>query len=98
MNEPLNESQLNRCRVIYHGRVQGVGFRYTTASIAKRFPVTGYVKNLSNGSVELVIEGSRSNLDVFLATVSEKFARNIDSIDCEELVSEERFVKFGIRY
>ena len=40
-----------RCRVIYRGRVQGVGFRYTSASIARRFPVTGYVRNLPDGTV-----------------------------------------------
>ena len=98
MNEPSDESQLSRCRVVYHGRVPGVGFRYTTASIAKRFPVTGYVKNLASGAVELLVEGSRSNLDDFLADISERFARYINRADCEELVSDGSFVQFEIRY
>ena len=99
MNEPSNESQqLSRRRVIYHGRVQGVGFRYTTASIARRFPATGYVKNLPNGTVELVIEGSSANLDAFVAEVSARFDRNIVRVDCEELASDGSFVEFGIRY
>ena len=46
-----------RRRLIYQGRVQGVGFRYTVASIARRFPVTGYVKNLPDGNVELAVDG-----------------------------------------
>ena len=99
MNEPSKESQqLSRRRVIYHGRVQGVGFRYTTASIARRFPATGYVKNLPNGTVELVIEGSRANLDAFVAEVSARFDRHIVRVDCEELACDGSFVEFGIRY
>lgn len=99
MNEPSNESQqLSRRRVIYHGRVQGVGFRYTTASIARRFPVTGYVKNLPNRTVELVIEGSSANLDDFVKEVSETFDRHIVRVDCEELACDGSFVEFGIRY
>ena len=98
MNEPFSESQLICRRVIYHGRVQGVGFRDTTASIARRFPVTGYVKNLPKGTVELVVEGVPKNLDAFVAEVSARFARNIDRADCEELAIDESFVKFDIRY
>ncbi|MBL8829940.1 MAG: acylphosphatase, partial [Planctomycetaceae bacterium] len=46
-----------RRRVLFHGRVQGVGFRVTTRSIAQRFAVTGWVRNLPDGSVELLAEG-----------------------------------------
>ena len=98
MNEPSSETQLVRRRVIYRGRVQGVGFRYTTASIARRFLATGYVKNLPNGTVELMIEGSSANLDAFVAEVSAKFDRDIVRVDCEELVPDGSFVEFGIRY
>ena len=41
----------------FSGHVQGVGFRYTTRSVASRFAVTGYVRNLPDGRVELVAEG-----------------------------------------
>jgi len=98
MNKPSNESLLVRRRVIFHGRVQGVGFRYSTASIARRFPVTGYVKNLPSGTVELVVEGYPENLDAFLKEVSARFDRNIDRVDCDELASDGSFVEFGIRY
>ncbi len=58
--------------VRYTGRVQGVGFRMTTKWIARRFDVTGYVKNLADGRVELAAEGSPAEVEAFLAEVREK--------------------------
>lgn len=52
---------------IVHGRVQGVGFRYSTIAQARRFKVTGYVKNLSDGSVEVVAEGEKQDIDALSA-------------------------------
>ena len=51
--------------VLYSGHVQGVGFRYTAKSVAAGFEVTGTVRNLPDGRVELVAEGVRSELDEF---------------------------------
>lgn len=44
-------------RVLYFGNVQGVGFRYTAQNLARGLPVSGFVRNLPDGSVELVAEG-----------------------------------------
>ena len=52
-------------RIIFHGRVQGVGFRYTTHRIARGFPVTGFVRNLTDGTVELVACGTPLKRGVF---------------------------------
>jgi acylphosphatase len=60
-----------RLRVLYAGRVQGVGFRYTVKSLAKGFEVTGTVANLSDGRVELVGEGTREELDAFREAIRE---------------------------
>ena len=54
-----------RLTVHYSGRVQGVGFRYTTKSVALGFELTGTVRNLPDGRVELVAEGSRAELEAF---------------------------------
>jgi acylphosphatase len=54
-----------RLTVIYTGRVQGVGFRYTTKQLAAGFEVTGTVRNLPDGSVELIAEGLREELEAF---------------------------------
>lgn len=47
-----------RRRVIVHGRVQGVGFRYTVARAAKSRGVAGWVRNRADGTVEAVFEGA----------------------------------------
>lgn len=62
---------MSRCRlqVYYEGHVQGVGFRYTTKRVALEFEVTGTVKNLPDGRVELNVEGEREELEAFRDTV-----------------------------
>lgn len=59
-------------RVEFRGRVQGVGFRMTTARIARRHPVGGSVRNCSDGSVELIVAGSPAAIDEFLAELRRK--------------------------
>ncbi len=58
-----------RLRVFYSGRVQGVGFRYTTKNVATGFEVTGIVRNLPDGRVELVAEGLKGELEEFLQAI-----------------------------
>jgi len=60
-----------RMTVYYSGRVQGVGFRYTVKSLTPGFEVTGTVRNLPDGRVELVAEGAREELDAFRQAVRE---------------------------
>jgi acylphosphatase len=55
-----------RMTVLFAGRVQGVGFRYTTCRVAESFAVTGCVRNLMNGDVEMVAEGAEQELVDFL--------------------------------
>jgi acylphosphatase len=55
--------------IFYSGRVQGVGFRYTTKTVAMGFEITGSVRNLPDGRVELVAEGQRDELDAFRAAL-----------------------------
>lgn len=73
-----------RVQVFYSGRVQGVGFRYTVKSVAMGFEVTGIVRNLPDGRVELVAEGSKEQLDAFRQAIRdaglEHFIRNEDAI------------------
>ena len=54
-----------RLQVIYSGSVQGVGFRYTAKTVAAGFEVTGIVRNLTDGRVELAAEGARDELEAF---------------------------------
>lgn len=66
-------------RVHFSGHVQGVGFRYTTHRIAAGYQVTGYVRNLQDGRVELVIEGKTDEIDALLDELRDRFADHIRS-------------------
>jgi acylphosphatase len=68
---------LARAHVLYSGYVQGVGFRYTARSVASRFQVTGWVRNLADGSVELEAQGEREEVRAYLGSLSERMSRNI---------------------
>lgn len=57
----------HRLHVILSGRVQGVGFRYTTSNQARSLGLAGWVRNLSDGRVEAVFEGDRATLEKMLA-------------------------------
>jgi acylphosphatase len=70
---------MNVCkRVVYFGRVQGVGFRYTARRLAQGFAVAGHVSNLPDGSVELVAEGAPDQVQNFLAAVARQMAGYIE--------------------
>lgn len=58
-------------RIFYEGRVQGVGFRITVKHIAREFEVCGFIRNLSDGRVELVTEGLREEVYAFLLHIRE---------------------------
>ena len=64
---------MSRCRVhvFYAGRVQGVGFRYTVKSLVTGFEVTGTIRNLSDGRVELIAEGAKEELEAFQQGIQE---------------------------
>jgi acylphosphatase len=58
-------------QILYAGNVQGVGFRYTAKSVATGFEITGTVRNLSDGRVELLAEGSKEELEAFRRAVKD---------------------------
>lgn len=71
--------------VYYSGDVQGVGFRATAARLALRHPaIRGWVRNLSDGRVELVAGGPDHAVDAFLAAVRERMAGRVEAEDVTE--------------
>ena len=68
--------QKARLHVCFSGMVQGVGFRFTVKRIANRYEVTGFVKNLSNGDVEVVTEGDREVVEDFIDAVCNSSLRS----------------------
>ena len=77
----------SRMHIFYSGSVQGVGFRYTVKTVAAGFEVVGVVRNLIDGRVELIGEGSREELEAFRTAISESgmehFVRNEEVKWCE---------------
>ena len=60
-----------RLRVAIRGAVQGVGFRYSVKSVATGFDVTGSIRNLPGGGVELIAEGAKDELEAFRQAIRE---------------------------
>ncbi len=58
-------------QIYYSGRVQGVGFRYTVKMLASGFEITGTVRNLPDGRVELLAEGESDELEAFRRAVQD---------------------------
>ena len=80
----MSEKEVFHSRVFYSGRVQGVGFRYLSLQIAKEFDVSGFVRNLPDGRVQLEAEGDEEQVRAFTAEVADRlsvFIRNVESTD-----------------
>src|SRR5215472_358628 len=65
----MSVANRRRMHVLYSGHVQGVGFRYTVKSVAAGFELTGSVRNLSDGRVEMLAEGVHEELEAFLQAI-----------------------------
>ena len=82
----------------YTGRVQGIGFRFTTQDIAFDLKVTGWVKNLRNGRVEAVVEAEETTLKDFLAKINQYFSPYIQDTDIAWEAAADEFKDFEIRF
>jgi len=67
-------------------------------SIARRFAVTGWVRNEPDGTVRLVAEATPAELDRFLAAIARAMDRYIRGIDIHEMPATDEFSRFEIRY
>ena len=86
-----------RREVYFSGRVQGVGFRYTARDIAARFDVRGFVQNLEDGRVLLVVEGQPRVLDAYVRAVQAELSRFITSSQPTVLPATDEFTSFNVR-
>ena len=88
---------LKRLLVHFSGRVQGVGFRYRTERLAARHDVSGYVRNLPDGRVELVAEGKEAEINSLVQAIEQAMSSNIHSRDVHTLPATGEFSDFVIR-
>jgi acylphosphatase len=78
--------------------VQGVGFRYTAHSIARGFAVTGFVKNLRDGRVQIVVEGESAEVRAFLESIQTELGHYISDVVETASPSQGGFSGFEIRF
>ena len=90
---------IERRRIYYSGRVQGVGFRFISQSLAREFQVSGSVRNLADGRVELVAQGDAEVISSYLKAISRELAEKIHTVLVEvEPVTDPHERDFAIRY
>jgi len=94
----MHEAKKLCYEVQFRGTVQGVGFRYSTCRIARRFDVGGYVKNMPDGSVLLVAEGPPQEVELFVAAVCDQMKGYIRQVIKTRKEATGRFRAFEIRY
>ena len=86
--------RLIRVHTLVSGLVQGVGYRYFAYQAARRIGVTGWVRNLRNGDVEVEAQGTRSQVDAFIAQlhIGPRWGR-VDRVEVKpaEVVGETAF-------
>lgn len=89
---------LKRVHVLYSGTVQGVGFRYTVQEVASGLGLTGWVKNLRNGSVEVAAEGGEADLRELIARIDRALGYYVRSQDVSWSEATGEFDVFNIRF
>ena len=89
---------IERRRGHFSGHVQGVGFRYTARSTARRYRVSGYVQNLSDGRVVVVAEGDGAELERFLADLRASMQEYLRDMQTEFGTPTGEFASFDVRF
>ena len=92
------DHQLQQREIHYAGNVQGVGFRYTVRSLAVGVDVTGFVRNLPDGRVHLVVEGATDEINEFLDAIKAEMTAYIRDVQETARPATGRFPAFEIRH
>lgn len=87
-----------RRTVWFGGHVQGVGFRFTACEVAERFAVMGYVRNLRDGRVEMVAEGSAEEVERFVKAVHDAMRGYVSHVEQIDEPATGELGGFGVRY
>ncbi|WP_100398913.1 acylphosphatase [Bacillus sp. FJAT-44742] len=89
---------MKKCRVLVYGIVQGVGFRRYTRKNAVKYRIKGWVRNNTNGTVEIIAQGTPSRMGLFIGTILNGPKRaKVDSIQVSPLTELTKFRNFEIR-
>jgi acylphosphatase len=84
--------------IVFSGRVQGVGFRFTAHRMAGRHQLTGYVRNLPNGSVEMLAQGPAKDIDDCIKDIQDCLAGYVREVKTNEIPPNPRHTDFKITF
>jgi acylphosphatase len=84
--------------IVFSGRVQGVGFRFTALNIANRYELKGFVKNLHDGDVEMFAQGTAQMIDDCIRDLQDSFVGTISHVDIEEVAPNPKLTDFRITF
>ena len=87
-----------RRRIIYGGRVQGVGFRFSAIRAASNHNVAGFVRNMANGKVEVEVEGTKKEIVAFMEELADYMSGNIRDVNFQDMKVSGSYHRFEIRY
>ncbi|MDP2940944.1 MAG: acylphosphatase [Candidatus Omnitrophota bacterium] len=87
-----------QARVFYSGRVQGVGFRFTARELAQRSGINGWVRNTSDGRVELLAAGKELALKDFLSELNKTFSSYISGTEIEWQLPQAEYQDFRVEF
>ena len=90
-------NELQRWHVLFSGQVQGVGFRFRTVRLASQYRVTGYVRNLPDGRVEMVAEGPDEAVSGLIRQLQSDMAGLIREAEVVQEPGTGEFASFEIR-
>jgi acylphosphatase len=84
--------------IIFTGQVQGVGFRFTAFNIANRFHLSGMVRNLPQGSVEMLVQGDPDNIGLCINEIMNSFQGYIKDAKINEIPVNPSYTDFRITF
>ena len=87
---------MKKYHIFFSGTVQGVGFRFTTERIARNYQVSGWVRNLSDGRVEMIVEGSEEQIIQLIEDIESHFEGYISEKDVAISDMTDQFKDFRI--
>lgn len=90
--------ELTARKIVFSGRVQGVGFRFTALNIASRYELKGYVRNIPDGEVEMLAQGTAEMIDECVRDLQDSFVGTINHIDIEEATPDPKITDFRITF
>lgn len=85
-------------RIIFSGQVQGVGFRFTAHRIAGRHGLTGWVRNVRDGTVEMVAQGAAEDIDECIRDIEDSFRGYVTETKTDEIPPSPQYRDFKITF